>query len=80
MNDTDDFLKEVDYTRVTILLKNNHKDFLKNIDKNNVSNSIRVIIDRYMKMTKRQIIERYLLYIVFILCIFTAGTLFLNMI
>lgn len=83
MKDTelqDEVLDGLDFKRIHIILKSEQIDFLKTLDENNISNSIRVLIDRYMKMTKRQIIEKYLLYIVFILCIFTAVTLFLNMI
>ena len=76
----EEFLRDLEYVRASIILKNVHDDFLKSIKEDNRSEAIGIIIDKYMKMTKRQIIEKYLLYIVFILCIFTASTLFLNMI
>lgn len=82
MNDIeqqDEVLNDLDFKRIHIILKSEHLDFLKKIDEHNISNAIRVLIDKYMKMTKRQVLEKYLLYTVFILCIFTASTLLLNM-
>ena len=80
MNDSEEYLKSTGFKRLHVLITKEHLDFLKTIDENNTSSAIRALIDRYMNMTKRQVLERYLLYIVFILCIFTAITLFINMI
>lgn len=66
MNDTnhqDDFLKDMDFERIHILLKPEHKEYLKNIDSTNMSNAIRSLIETHMQQTRLLKIERHALII-----------------
>lgn len=78
MIDTDqqnEFLKECEFIRVSIMLKPFHMDFLKKIDTDNVNKAVRMIIDGYMKQTKMIVFQKYILYIVFVLCVLIFGFL-----
>ena len=71
----DDFLKEIDFIRLSVMLKPVHTDFLKTIDQDNISKALRMVIDGYMKQTKMLAFQKYVLYLVLILCILTFGFL-----
>ena len=66
----DDFLREHDFIRVSIMLKPVHADFLKTIDPDNVSKANRMVIDGYMRQSKISKLEHNLLLLmVFIILI-----------
>ena len=75
----DALLKELDFIRVSIMLKPHHADFLKTIDPDNLSKAVRVLIDSYMKQTKIIAFEKYLIYFMFGLALVGIGTMLDNL-
>ena len=65
----DESLSDFNLIRMQLRLKPEQIDFLKTIDKDNVSNALRILIDRYIKQTKMMKFDRFLLYFVFLVCI-----------
>ena len=78
MNNTeqqDDVLNGLDFVRIHILLKPEQKDYLKKIDSNNMSNAVKTLIENHMKQTKMISFQKYVLYLVLLLCILTFSFL-----
>lgn len=76
----EEFLDDIKLKSVHILLKPEHSDFLKTIDDNNMSNAVRVLIEKYMHQTKMMRFEKYMLYFIFGVCIVIAVSLILPLI
>lgn len=70
----DALLRELDFIRVSIMLKPDQADYLHSIDADNMSKAVRIVIDREMNHTKREKLERYLL-LVLVFSIFILGLL-----
>ena len=65
----DEPLSEIGLIQIHFRLKPDQIDFLKSIDSNNYSNALRTVIDNYRKQTKVMRFDKYLLYLIFFLCI-----------
>ena len=82
VNDTDsqeEVIKELDFIRQSIVLKPDHIDYLKIIDKDNVSNAVRVLIDTFMKQKRLLSFEKYLITFAFGFALIGIGTILPNL-
>lgn len=82
MNNIDsqeEIIKELDFIRQSIVLKPDHIDYLKTIDKNNISNAVRVLIDSFMKQKRLLSFEKYLTSFAFGLALVGIGTILPNL-
>jgi len=71
-NNQDELLRELDFIRATIMLKQNHVDYLKTIDEDNLSKAVRTVLDEHIQQTKMMKLERHLL-ILLVFFIFLLG-------
>lgn len=81
MNDEtsqDEIIGELNFIRVHVLLKPTHADFLKTIDKDNISKAVRTLIDTFMKQKKLLSFEKYLSSFAFGLALVGIGSILPN--
>ena len=78
-NSQDEILGELNFIRMSLLLKPTHADFLDTIDKNNKSNAIRILIDTFMKQKKMLSFEKYLSSFAFGLALIGIGSILPNL-
>lgn len=71
-------LSELNFIRMSILLKPSHADYLKKIDGNNASNAVRILIDTFMKQKKLLSFEKYLTSFAFGLALVGIGSILPN--
>lgn len=72
-------LSDLKFIQLHILLDPTHVDFLKTIDKNNISNSVRVLIDTFMKQKRMLSFEKYLTSFAFGLALIGIGSILPNL-
>ena len=60
---------EIGLIQIHFRLKPEQIDFLKSIDPDNYSKALRTVIDNYRKRTKMMRFDKYLLYLIFFICI-----------
>jgi hypothetical protein len=77
-NSQDDILGELNFIRVHILLKPTHADFLKTIDRDNISKAVRILIDTFMKQKRMLSFEKYLSSFAFGLALVGIGSILPN--
>lgn len=78
-NSQDELLGELNFVRMSLLLKPAHADFLKKIDSNNASNAIRILIDTFMKQKRMLSFEKYLSSFAFGLALIGIGSILPNL-
>jgi hypothetical protein len=78
MESQDEILGELNFIRMSILLKPAHADYLKKIDVNNASNAVRILIDTFMKQKRMLSFEKYLSSFAFGLALVGIGSILTN--
>jgi hypothetical protein len=74
-----ELLSDCKFIQLHILLNQTHIDYLKKIDKDNISKSVRILIETYMKQKKMLSFEKYLTTFAFGLALVGIGTILPNL-
>jgi hypothetical protein len=75
----EEIITGLNFIRQSIVLKPDHIDYLKTIDKDNISNAVRVLIDTFMKHKRLLSFEKYLTTFAFGLALVGIGTILPNL-
>jgi hypothetical protein len=63
----DILLRELDFVRLSIMIKPDQENYLRTIDSDNMSKAIRIVIDSHMKEERKNKLERHLLLLLVML-------------